>query len=115
MFPALSWPLALLAAAFFLAYGIVYDSLVGQVNSKSVPRVEPFEEVEGSRDWMGRRRWLDKVFIRHKELFPNSHRRLLAKLLLVFGFISAVCWRLVVPSQRRVENPAAVQAQGFDR
>ena len=115
MFPAISWPLALLAAALFLAYGIVYDSLAAQVNSKGIERIEPFEDVEVSRNWMGRRRWLDKVFIRHKELFPNSHRRLLARLLLIFGFITAVCWRVAVPSQHRVENPVAVQAQGLDR
>jgi hypothetical protein len=99
---------------FFLAYGIVYDSLVSQVNSKTGERVEPFEEVEASRNWMGRK-WLDKVLIRHKELFPNSHHRLLARLLLIFGLITAVCWRFAVPSQHRVESPVAVQAQDLDR
>jgi hypothetical protein len=107
----LSWSLALLAAGLFLAYGGVYDSLVAQVNRKSAEHVEPFEETEVSRDWMGRRRWLDKVFARHKELFPNSHRRLLAKLLLVFGFITAVCWRFTLEPPHRIENPATMQGQ----
>ena len=111
MFPGLSWSLALLAGGLFLSYGVVYDSLVAQVNRKSKERVEPFEEIETSRNWIGRRKWLDKIFIRHKELFPNSRRRLLAKLLLVFGFITAACWRFTLGTPHRFENPATVQEQ----
>ena len=108
---SLSWTLALIAAGLFLAAAIVYDSLVAEVNSISTTtRVEPFEEVEISRDFLGRRKWIDTVFVRHKELFPTSRRRAVMKLLMVAAFITAFAWRLTVKPQPRVENPYKVQA-----
>jgi hypothetical protein len=108
---SLSWTLALISAGLLLAHAIVYDSLAKEVNSKSKPRISPFEETEISPGLFGRRRWIARAYIRHKELSPNSRRRIVAKLLIFFAFITACAWRLTVKPQHRVENPDTVQAQ----
>jgi hypothetical protein len=108
---SLSWTLALISAGLFLAHAIVYDSLAEQVNSKSKPRISPFDETEVSPGLLGRRRWVETAYIRHKELFPNSRRRMVAKLLIIFAFVTALACRLTLKPLHRVENPDTVQGQ----
>jgi hypothetical protein len=109
MFFSVSWTLALISAGLFLAHAIVYDSLAKEVNRKSTPRISPFEETEISRGILGRRRWVATAYIRHKELFPTSRRRIVAKLLIVAAFLTAFAWRLTVKPQHSVENPETIQ------
>jgi hypothetical protein len=108
---SLSWTLALTSAGLFLAHAFVYDSLAKEVNSRSTPRISPFEETEISPGLFGRRRWAATAYIRHKELFPNSRRRMVAKLLIILAFATALAWRLTVKPQHRVENPDTIQGQ----